>query len=690
MAWHKDDVVRVLVFTPDSQQAESCIADFRQLELSTRFTHVSTSSECTQKLSADWELLLFFEHNDTEALKTALSAIHDQSLDIPCIVFQQPDSALTPAMVFELGAKTIVHSNDHDSIQWVVKQQLDDLKVRRNYRKMSLALHESQRQRLALVDVQNESVLYLRGGIIQYVNKALLSLLGFDDDKALLGTTLTQWIEPEDQQHIEAFLASLEKSVQAFSVFQCVLVGVNDKRTEVKGLICPTSYNGEFAYNVTLSTDLKHGNEQQIKTLIATTEADMETGLMQHSAFVQLLNRSLARSLETEKSFAVACISVDFIKAVHEKLGMQESKSVLLFIRKQMVKHIRQPITHQGMFFYVYLDSAKKAELEQLAAGWLEWLTQLEFNGLPEAITPFYSVGLLIPGNTQTNSETLIAQTKQAAQQARLQRQNQTAFYQARKVSSVSKVQTQLLGMVSKAIASRKVSLRFQPMIPILSGNTHYYEASFDVESEQHEHHSSTALRSKLETHKLWSTLDRWQISALCENLKKKLNDGHDTRVFVQLGTQTHSDESFIPWLDSELKRTGVPANSLLFELSESTLATEQQQVNAFLTQLKSLGCSSVISDFGCGVEPLKHVENLPVDYIKFDPSFTHNIEQNDQRQALQEMIETLAAQGRKVVVPGISSAQQMVPIWQMKVHLVQGDFMQPPMESMAFDFEAM
>ena len=94
-----------------------------------------------------------------------------------------------------------------------------------------------------------------------------------------------------------------------------------------------------------------------------------------------------------------------------------------------------------------------------------------------------------------------------------------------------------------------------------------------------------------------------------------------------------------------------------------------------------------MISEFGCSLNPLEAIANLEVDWVKLDRSFTECLRNDGDVKELQKMLKALSNSGKKVLVPGIESADEMAPVWQFGADFIQGSYVNPPADAMDFDF---
>ncbi|CAA6821617.1 MAG: diguanylate cyclase/phosphodiesterase (GGDEF & EAL domains) with PAS/PAC sensor(s) [uncultured Thiotrichaceae bacterium] len=134
------------------------------------------------------------------------------------------------------------------------------------------------------------------------------------------------------------------------------------------------------------------------------------------------------------------------------------------------------------------------------------------------------------------------------------------------------------------------------------------------------------------ERHGLSNAIDRWVVNRTMEKVAE-LNekDGVLTsREFtINISGASLSDEDFGDFIQSELNKHGLSANTLCFEVSESDVVSNFLDARKLLIKLAALGCSNSLDDFGSGLSALSYIRDLPIHYLKIDGVFVRNIETN-------------------------------------------------------------
>src|SRR5207244_7185563 len=116
--------------------------------------------------------------------------------------------------------------------------------------------------------------------------------------------------------------------------------------------------------------------------------------------------------------------------------------------------------------------------------------------------------------------------------------------------------------------------------------------------------------------------------------------------VAVNVSTRQLESPDFIGDVHTALAQSGLPAEQLVLEITETTLMTNTELSIQRLHQLKSLGIRIAIDDFGTGYSSLGQLQRLPVDIIKIDKSFVDGLTVSETSDAL---IRSLIELGRNL-----------------------------------------
>lgn len=171
--------------------------------------------------------------------------------------------------------------------------------------------------------------------------------------------------------------------------------------------------------------------------------------------------------------------------------------------------------------------------------------------------------------------------------------------------------------------------------------------------------------------------LDRYVLRQACSQLKTWKEDARiskDVWISVNLSAAQFIQPSLAKDIQGVLLETGLEANSLILELTESTVMENPEATRNLLMQLHLMGARIALDDFGTGYSSLAYLRRFPLDYLKIDHSFVRNIETNKDSLEITRAISLLARQlGLRVIAEGIENPSQLDRIQSLECECGQG-----------------
>jgi diguanylate cyclase (GGDEF)-like protein/PAS domain S-box-containing protein len=181
--------------------------------------------------------------------------------------------------------------------------------------------------------------------------------------------------------------------------------------------------------------------------------------------------------------------------------------------------------------------------------------------------------------------------------------------------------------------------------------------------------------------------IGQWVLREACRQMQEWISAGLPaTPVAVNASSLEFRSGTFLKSLRSILKETGLDPRFLELELTESVLMKHAQSSASVLSALKSIGVRLVVDDFGTGYSSLSYLKKFPIDSLKIDQSFVHDITTDMDDAAIVSAVITMAKSLKKfVIAEGVETKEQMTFLQARGCDEAQGYYFSKPIVARQF-----
>ncbi len=168
--------------------------------------------------------------------------------------------------------------------------------------------------------------------------------------------------------------------------------------------------------------------------------------------------------------------------------------------------------------------------------------------------------------------------------------------------------------------------------------------------------------------------IDRWVTGRAIDLLAEAFVARGDLRLEVNLSGHTIGDERLLELVERRLHETGVAAERLIFEITETAAVANIARAAAFADRLSALGCKFALDDFGAGFGSFYYLKHLPFDYLKIDGEFVcHCAENKTDRLLISAVVQIARGMGKRTIAEYVTSQETLDVVTQLGVDYGQG-----------------
>lgn len=391
------------------------------------------------------------------------------------------------------------------------------------------------------------------------------------------------------------------------------------------------------------------------------------TYLAHHDALTGLPNRSMFRErldlvLEDVAAAPLAIFSLDLdrFKAVNDTLGHPAGDWLLKSVAERLRRCLRNETDIVARFggdeFVVMQFNFKSiANAEKLAKRIIESIAK-PFRDKSLDMHVGISLGIAVFPDDGTDADTLLKNADTALYRAKSEGRNLYRFFEPA-MDAIVQARRALEVDLEAAVPRQEFDLDFQPIMNIASGEIVGAEALMRWHSPARGTVSPDEFIPAAEETGLIVPLGEWALRKACT---AAASWPPGLRIAVNVSAVQLKSGGFARDVISALAFSGVPAGQLELEITETVLMDESKAVLKTLRQLRELGIRIALDDFGTGYSSLGYLRRFPVDKIKIDRSFIHDMGNRDTAAIVRTIIGLGAELGIIVTAEGVETEAQL------------------------------
>jgi len=385
---------------------------------------------------------------------------------------------------------------------------------------------------------------------------------------------------------------------------------------------------------------------------------DELTELPNRLNFRDEIGRLLAAQQGPEQLSALLFVDLDQFKQVNDTLGHPCGDQLLCAVSERLREMLRPEdfvARFGGDEFVVFQQNIHSADdAAGLARRIVDRLSE-RYKIDNHLVEIGASVGIAMTSRG-VSADTLLKNADMALYRAKADGRGTFCFFRDEMAQVVESRRILELDL-RKALANEEFELFFQPLVNLKSGRISTCEALLRWNHPVRGTVSPTDIIPVAEDMGLIVDLGRWILRKACMECMKW---PEGVSVAVNFSPQQFHQRDVLSEVRYALEVSGLQANRLEIEITESSLLRNTQLTHDVLSQLHSLGVRISLDDFGTGYSSLSYLHNFPLQKVKIDRSFLEGIDSDRPLTLLRGVARLSADLGMSVVVEGIETNEQL------------------------------
>ncbi|HTZ85531.1 MAG TPA: EAL domain-containing protein [Solirubrobacteraceae bacterium] len=378
---------------------------------------------------------------------------------------------------------------------------------------------------------------------------------------------------------------------------------------------------------------------------------DPLTGLPNRTLILDRVQRMLDRATRSQTPVAALFIDLDNFKTINDTLGHGVGDELLRAVAARLEGAVRQAdgLGRLGGDEFVVLaeELTLKAGPELVAERLLDALKEPFHLGEGErtSVTVSASVGIAV--GLRESAEELLRDADVAMYRAKWDGKNRYVLFESDMHDSVQ-TRMELEMDLREALRKQEFQLAYQPTFDLSDLTPTGVEALIRWQHPERGLVQPEAFIPLLEETGLITEIGAWVLHEACRQTAAWRAMGHEIDVAVNVSARQLDDDAVIKEIEAALSASGLPAQALTIEITETTLMRNVEETATRLAAIKALGVRVAVDDFGTGYSSLAHLQRFPVDALKIDRSFISGLAHNKEGVTL---IHTLVQLGKALSI---------------------------------------
>jgi multidomain signaling protein FimX len=627
--------------------------------------------------ATDPHLLWFFSDRSRAGVRE-VAKIKQQSGRIAPLIVVAPvaeESAICDALLS--GAQDLVSVAQRERMLAVAERELRTFRLERALDDTLRSANQYKKQLKSFMAGSVDAIAHIQEGIVVEANQAWTELFGFTSPEEALAP-LMDCVEAGSHVALKGALAACSKGRWDAEPLKITALTADGTALPLKLALESTLFDGERAVKVTVPRETAPPQEpgQLVDRVVHT---DPATGFYHRRRFVELLTDRLDTNARSGVR-ALAYIRPDKFGEIEDEVGPLASEDILI-----QLAEILRGLTHEhdlygrfgGNVFAILLERGTIRDIEAWSEHVLSRVSEHIFEVAHNTLSITVTIGLAEIGPGTDRVEGLIGDAERANQRGRKRGGNQVVLEETSDESTrIQRFDALWVQQIKAALVENRFRLVHMQIRNLAGDSEVLYDTVVRMIDAQGDEAPAAEFMAAAGRNRLLRAIDRWIIGATLNFAASQEFD----RAFVKLSHESIIDKTLLDWIVQQTRARGVTPSRLCFQITEDDATQYLKQTTALAEELKAAGFYFAVEHFGIGRDPMRILNQTPMQYLKIDGSLMQSLATD---QLLQEKVRGFirSADKRKIltIAERVENANTMAVLFQLGVTYIQGHYLHEP-----------
>ncbi len=622
------------------------------------------------------ELLWLFHDGSPDEIRQIAKIRKEVAPMVPLLVVGDAvdESAIAAAM--QAGAQDLVSVRQIERLRSVAKRELRAFQLESELNRTLASATQYRKQISALKEEAEDAIGCAQKGVLVKANQAWARLFGYDDSEAMRGLPVMDFFELSSRTTLKGGLITCVSGQWDSGPLKVTALGKDGAGVPLELRLKRCEFDDETAVTITVPSARPPATEPQ-QLVEEAVHRDPITGFYHRWHFVDLLMTRL-ESNPRGGVRVLAYLRPDKFGDIKDDIGPLASEDVLVQLA-EIIRGLTQPNDLYGRFggvvFTVLLERGTLRDVEAWAENAVVTISDHLFEIANKTVSVTCTLGLSEVTRNADRVEPILIEAEQANNRGRKRGGNQVVLAEISDESTrIRRFDLVWVEKIKTALLNNRFRLIHLPVVNLTGEEGTRFDTVLCMLDEDGEEVPAIEFMPAAERHTMLKMLDRWVIDASLAFAIERKPD----QLFVKLSKDSVVDKSLMEWLEKEIEGKDIDASSVCFQVSEEVITRHLKQARTLAEELMSLGFTFAVEHFGVDRDPMKILNNVPMQFLKIDGSLMQSISNNQTCQdAVQRFVVAAHQKGIATIAERVEDANTMAVLFQLGIGFMQGHHVQ-------------